>query len=87
MDIWDLGVGTVKSSFNRKRANHCSGLLHEHCAFLDHLPQFFPRRRMKPELFKKPPEGTIPMTPECGFVNMEFFDDWLEHVKNYLKER
>jgi hypothetical protein len=86
MDIWDLGVGSV-ISFTWKRIHYkvvssergqtIAVVCCMNTARFGPLATIFLRRRMKPELFKKPPEGTIPMTPECGFVNLELFDDWL----------
>ena len=33
----------------------------------------FPRKRMKPELFKNAPEGTASMISDDGFINNKFF--------------
>jgi hypothetical protein len=45
----------------------------------------FPRKRMKSELFKNAPEGTVPMVSDGGFVNKELFVEWLKHFAKYAK--
>jgi hypothetical protein len=42
----------------------------------------FPRKRMKPEIFKDAHEGTIPLISENGFINMELFISWLNHLNS-----
>jgi hypothetical protein len=41
----------------------------------------FPRKKMKPEIFKDADEGTIPVISDNGFINMELFISWLQHLK------
>jgi hypothetical protein len=45
----------------------------------------FPRKRMKPEIFKDVHEGTIPMISDNGFLNMELFISWLKHLNRCVK--
>jgi hypothetical protein len=40
---------------------------------------------MKPELFKKAPEDTVPVLSDSGFINKELFAEWLQHFAKYAK--
>jgi hypothetical protein len=44
----------------------------------------FPRKRMKPYLFKDAPEGRFPIS-DSGLINSELFVGWLKHFKYYVK--
>jgi hypothetical protein len=44
----------------------------------------FPRKIMKPELFKNAPGSTFPMISDSGYINSELFVDWLKHFKYYV---
>ncbi|XP_063241776.1 uncharacterized protein LOC134541949 [Bacillus rossius redtenbacheri] len=45
----------------------------------------FARKRMKQELFKDAPEGSLHMISDSGFINSDLFLVWLKHFKTYVK--
>jgi len=45
----------------------------------------FPRKRMKLELFRNAPEGTVPLISDGGFRNKEIFVERLKHFAKYAK--
>jgi hypothetical protein len=46
----------------------------------------FPRKRMKTELFKNVPEGTVPMISDGGFIDKKLFVEGLKHFSKYAKQ-
>jgi hypothetical protein len=38
---------------------------------------------MKPELFTKAPEDTVPVISDSGFISKELFADWPQHFAKY----
>lgn len=45
----------------------------------------FPRKRMKQELYKDAPTGTLPLISDSGFITSELFLDWLKHFQKHVK--
>jgi hypothetical protein len=47
--------------------------------------KILPRKRIKTELFKNAPEGTVPTVSDGEFVNKKLFVEWLKHFTKYAK--
>ena len=45
----------------------------------------FPRKRMKPELYKGAPVSTLPLISDTGYMNQDIFLHWLKHFANHTK--
>ncbi len=45
----------------------------------------FPRLRLKPELYRDAPVGTMKMISESGYINATLFVDWLKHFQNHVR--
>ena len=43
----------------------------------------FARKRMKPEIYKGPTVGTLPLLSDSGYMNQDIFLHWLKHFANH----